>query len=141
MATQTKTLRTGFSQSRYVLSLLRAIVGFTLSFHGAQKLFGMFGGTDGHGHSVPFLSLMWLAGFIEFFGGWLLVIGLFTRWVAFIACGEMAFAYFMRHAPRGLWPIMNGGELAVVYCFVFLYLFAAGPGPVSVDRLIRKREF
>ena len=141
MAIRNRGIRNDYVYAKYVLSLLRVLVGFTLSFHGGQKLFGMFGGTDGHGHSVPFLSLMWFAGFLEFFGGWLLVLGLFTRWVEFILCGEMAIAYFRVHAPRGLWPITNGGELAVVYCFVFLYVFAAGPGPVSVDRLVRKREF
>lgn len=134
MAIQTK-----HSQSGYVLSLLRVIIGFTFCCHGAQKLFGLFGGMGGHGGKAAALSLLWFAGILEFFGGLLVILGLFTRPVALILCGEMAVAYFRVHVPRGLWPIVNMGELAVVYCFVFLYFFAAGPGPLSLDRLIRKR--
>jgi putative oxidoreductase len=78
--------------------------------------------------------LPWVAGMLELVGGLLIILGLFTRPVAFLLSGEMAVAYFMSHAPRGLWPIANGGELAVLYCFIFLYLFTAGPGPWSVDR-------
>jgi putative oxidoreductase len=134
MAIQTKHVQSG-----YVLSLLRVIVGFTFCCHGAQKLFGLFGGMGGHGAKAGVLSLLWFAGILEFFGGLLVILGLFTRPVALILCGEMAVAYFRVHAPRGLWPIVNMGELAVVYCFVFLYFFAAGAGPVSLDRIIRKR--
>lgn len=134
MAVQTKAMQSG-----YVLSLLRVIIGFTFCCHGAQKLFGLFGGMGGHGAKAAALSLFWFAGILEFFGGLLVILGLFTRPVALILCGEMAVAYFRVHAPRGLWPILNMGELAVVYCFVYLYFFAAGPGPVSLDRFIRKR--
>ncbi len=134
MATQIR-----HSHSGYVLSLLRLIIGFTFSCHGAQKLLGLFGGMGGDGGKASFLSLIWFAGFLELFGGLLILLGLFTRPVALILCGEMAVAYFRTHAPRGVWPIVNGGELAVVYCFVFLYLLAAGAGPVSLDSLIRKR--
>jgi putative oxidoreductase len=134
MAIQTKRVQSG-----YVLSLLRVIIGFTFCCHGAQKLFGLFGGMGGHGGKVAALSLLWFAGILEFFGGLLVILGFFTRPVALILCGEMAVAYFRAHAPRGFWPIVNMGELAVVYCFVFLYLAAAGGGPLSLDSLIRHR--
>ena len=140
MATKSRTIQTANPYSGYVLSLLRIIVGFTFACHGAEKLFGVFGGLDGHGRPAAFLSFIWIGGFLEFFGGLMLVLGLFTRLVAFIVCGEMAVAYFRSHAPRGFWPIQNGGELAVLYCFIFVYIFAAGAGPLSVDRLIRRRE-
>ena len=120
-------------------SLLRIIVGFTFSLHGLQKLFGLFGGMGGTGAKATFLSLIWVAGFLEAFGGLLILLGLLTSPVAFILSGEMAAAYFMAHLPKGFWPIRNGGELATLYCFVFLYLFTAGPGPWSLDSLIRKK--
>ena len=123
----------------YVRSLLRIIVGFTFSLHGAQKLFGLLGGMGGTGAKASFFSLAWAGGFLEFFGGVLILLGLFTVPVAFILSGEMAVAYFMAHAPRGFWPIRNGGELAVLYCFDFLYLFTAGPGSWSLDALLRKK--
>ena len=85
-------------------------------------------------------SELWIAGILETFGGLLIVLGLFTRPVALLLCGEMAVAYFRAHFPRGFWPIQNGGELAVLFCFIFLYLFAAGPGPISLDRQVRKKE-
>jgi putative oxidoreductase len=118
----------------YALSLLRIVAGFTFSLHGFQKLFGYFGGK-----SVHLLTLFGLAGVLECFGGLLIVLGLFTRPVAFLLCGEMAAAYFKQHLPRGIWPISNGGEPAVLYCFVFLYLVTAGAGPWSFDRLIRRK--
>jgi len=123
----------------WALSVLRIITGFTFSLHGFQKVLGLLGGMGGKGATAAFGSLVWTAGFLELAGGLLLVLGLFTRPVAFIVCGEMAVAYFMGHAPRGFWPNLNGGELAVVYCFVFLYLAVAGPGPLSLDRVLRKR--
>jgi putative oxidoreductase len=86
------------------------------------------------------LSLLWFAGVIETFGGLLIILGLFTRPAAFLLCGEMAVAYFKQHAGRGTWPISNGGELAVIYCFVFLYLVYAGAGPLSLDRAVRKKS-
>ncbi len=124
----------------YVRSLMRMVVGFTFSLHGFQKLFGMFGGITGTGAPVRFLSIFWVAGILETFGGVLIILGLFTRATAFILCGEMAYAYFTAHFPRGFFPIRNGGELAVLYCFVFLYLSVAGAGPISVDALIRKKR-
>ena len=121
-----------------VRSALRMVVGFTFSLHGFQKLLGLFGGIGGHGAKAPLFSLMWTAGVLESFGGLLLLLGFFTRPVVSVLTGEMAFAYFRAHQPRGFWPIQNGGELAVLYCFVFLYLWTAGPGPLSLDHIIRK---
>ena len=123
----------------YARSVLRIVVGLTFSLHGYQKLFGAFGGLGGTGAKVHFFSLLWLAAALEVLGGALLILGFLTVPAAFILCGEMAVAYFMRHFPRGFWPIANGGELAVVYCFVFLYFFTAGAGAWSVDALRGKK--
>ncbi len=120
----------------YARSLLRIVTGFLFTCHGLQKLAGMFGGVGGG--AAHFGSLLWVAAVLETAGGLLIAVGLFTRPVAFVLCGEMAVAYFHVHALRGLWPIRNGGELAVLYCFVYLYLLAAGAGPISLDRLVRK---
>ena len=121
----------------YARSLLRLVTGFTFSFHGLQKLFGLFGGMGGgHAH---FISLPWVAGFLEVFGGVLMLVGLFTAPVAFLLSGEMAVAYFTAHFPHGFLPVQNRGELAVLYCFIFLYLSVAGAGPVSADHLFRKK--
>ena len=118
----------------YLLSLLRFFTAFLFMEHGAQKLFGLLGGT-----SVPLFSLMGFAGVLEFFGGLLILVGLATRPVAFILSGEMAFAYFMAHAPTAFWPMLNGGSDAILFCFIFLYLSAAGAGPWSVDRLLHRQ--
>jgi putative oxidoreductase len=116
-------------------ALLRIVSGFLFACHGAQKMFGWLGEDN-----VPaVLTLRWFAGVIEFFGGLLIAVGLFTAPVAFIASGEMAVAYFLRHAPGGFWPILNGGERAALYCFVFLYFSARGSGPLSVDAMIRRK--
>jgi putative oxidoreductase len=123
----------------YIRSLLRIVAGFTFLAHGGQKLFGWFGGINGKGGTVPNFSKFWFAGVIEFFGGVLILLGLFTAVAAFIACGEMAVAYFTVHNKMGSLPIVNRGELAVLYCFTFLYFFSAGPGPWSLDALIRKK--
>lgn len=117
----------------HALSLTRIIAGFMFSLHGFQKLFGLLGGTK-----AAFPSLVWFAGILETFGGLLIVAGLFTQPVAFLLSGQMAVAYFMRHFPNGFWPILNRGELAALYSFLFLYLSTAGPGPWSLDRLRRK---
>jgi putative oxidoreductase len=122
------------------LSLLRIVASFAFSLHGLQKLFGAFGGIGGRGASVHLASLLGVAGVLETFGGLLIVLGLFTRPVAFLLSGEMAFAYFRQHAPRGFWPLLNGGELAVLYCFIFLLLCVAGPGSLSLDRLVRRKS-
>lgn len=124
----------------YGRSILRIITGFLFSLHGLQKVTGMFGGMGGNGASAAFGSLLWVAGVLELVGGLAILLGLFMRPVAFLLCGEMAVAYFRSHAPRGVWPIANGGELAVLYCFIYLYLFTAGPGPLSVDRLVRRAK-
>lgn len=114
-----------------LLSLLRVAAAFLFIAHGTQKLFAW--PVEEPREPAALLSLMGVAGVLETFGGLLLLLGLFTRPVAFILAGEMAVAYFKAHAPQGLWPILNGGELAALYCFLFLYLGAAGPGPWSLD--------
>ncbi len=117
--------------SPYLYALLRVIAGLAFAQHGAQKLFGALGAKQ----AAVLLSQTGLAGVIEFVGGILIALGLFTSPLAFIASGEMAWAYFQNHAPRGFWPIQNGGELAVLYCFIFLYLTAVGSGKISVDSI------
>ncbi|HYY98761.1 MAG TPA: DoxX family protein [Pyrinomonadaceae bacterium] len=117
-----------------LLSALRIVAGFLFIAHGAQKLFGFLAPPGMP--SATMGSLMWVAGVLEFFGGLLFLIGLFTRPVAFILAGQMAVAYFMAHAPGGFWPLQNKGELAVLYCFVFLFLAAAGGGEWALDRLM-----
>src|SRR5258708_16399696 len=114
----------------HALSLLRIVAGFTFALHGFQKLFGYFGGMGGR--TVHFYSLMWLAGFLETAGGILIVLGLWTSPVAFLLCGEMAVAYFKGHFPRGFWPVANGAELAVLYCFIFFSRFSPFPAPSTL---------
>jgi putative oxidoreductase len=118
------------------LSILRIITGFLFMFHGSQKLLGYFGGVSGTNLPAHFGTLPWFAGSLELFGGLLIFVGFLTRPVGFLLSGEMAFAYFMVHFPRGFWPIKNMGEIPVLDCFIFLYLFAAGAGPWSLDHLI-----
>ena len=117
--------------SPYIYALMRIAVGFLFFQHGLPKLFG------GFGRSAPaeLMSQMGLAGIIEVVGGAMIALGLFTGPVAFIASGETAWAYFQAHAPRGFWPITNGGELAALYCFVFLYFAACGSGKFSIDSI------
>jgi putative oxidoreductase len=122
-----------------VLSLLRSVSAFLFSLHGMQKMLGVFGGMGGKGGVAVFPTLAWWGGLIEFAGGLLLLLGLFSRPVAFLLSGQMAVAYFMFHQPRGFLPISNGGELAALYSFVFLYVSVAGPGPLSLDGLIRRK--
>jgi putative oxidoreductase len=106
------------------------MTGLLFLEHGTQKLFG-FPPPPNPGPAL--LSLLGVQGILELAGGFFILIGLFTRPVAFILAGDMAVAYFMRHAPRGFFPLLNGGELAILFCFVFLYLFVAGGGVWSVD--------
>jgi putative oxidoreductase len=114
--------------------LMRIVVGLLFACHGAQKLFGLFGGIGASAN-----PLITAAGVIEFFGGALIALGLWAGYAAFITSGQMAVAYFMMHAPGGYWPIVNKGELAVLYCFVFLYIASRGSGSLSIDALIKKR--
>jgi len=124
----------------FARSLLRIVAGFTFSLHGMQKVLGLFGGMNGKGGTVAFGSLLWVAGGLELIGGLLLILGLFTSPVAFVLCGEMAVAYFRAHFPHGFLPLVNHGELAALYCFIFLYLWTAGAGPLSLDYLVRKKR-
>ena len=118
----------------YCYAALRIVAGLLFAVHGCQKLFGIFGGK-----AVPLASQMGAAGIIELGCGLLIAIGLLTRYAAFLASGQMAFAYFLAHAPRGPVPAQNGGELAVLYCFLFLYISATGAGILSVDAGSRRR--
>ena len=127
--------RTLSSWQPQALALMRVVVGFIFSQHGLQKLMGFFGG-----HQADAFTLIWTAGLLETVGGILVMVGLFTRPAAFVLSGEMAVAYFKQHAPGGFWPILNHGELAVLYCFVYLYLVAAGGGQWSLDVLCRRRD-
>ena len=126
-----------------VLSILRIIAGFLILQHGLQKIFGVplppapVGAPQEHG-TFQLFSLVGVSGILELVGGGLLLVGLFTRPVAFILSGLMAVAYFMMHAPGGFWPILNRGELAVIYCFVYLYFSVAGGGEWSLDRLLSR---
>ena len=117
-----------------LLSVLRIVTGFLFIEHGTQKWLLFPGGTT----RASVENLGGIAGIFELVGGALIIVGLFTRPVAFVLSGVMAFAYFIAHAPQGFWPILNKGELAVLYCFVFLYLAAAGAGPLSLDRIMRR---
>lgn len=116
-----------------IYALLRIVSGFLFLCHGAQKVFGAFGG------SVPPELLPKIAGWIELVAGLLILLGLFAGIAAFIASGEMAVAYFMAHQPSGGLPIQNHGELAVLYCFLFLYIAARGSGAFSIDGALRKK--
>ncbi len=114
----------------YILSIVRIVIGLLYLQHGLSKVFNFPAPSP-----VPSLSgLLILAAFLETVGALLFLVGAYTRIVAFILSGEMAFAYFMAHAPRSFYPVVNGGELAVIYCFIFLYFAFAGGGPLSVDR-------
>ena len=121
--------------TRVSYALMRFMVGANFACHGAQKLFGVLGARTELGDPLGLT-----AGIIEFFGGCLISAGLLTRAAALIASGEMAVAYFKAHAPRGFWPIANGGEKAVVYCFVFLFIAACGAGAYSLSDFFRARD-
>jgi putative oxidoreductase len=123
--------------SPYLLSVLRIVAALTFISHGTQKLFA-FPVLEPR-NPVPLLSMLGLASILEIVGGSLMVLGLFTRPVAFVLAGEMAFAYFTVHAPRSFWPLLNGGEVALLFCMIWLYLAAAGAGRWSLDALWRRR--
>lgn len=113
----------------YLYAILRIVAGLMFAMHGTQKLFGFPGGQD----TVELVSLMGLAGIIELVGGLMIAFGFFAGYAAFIASGEMAAAFFIAHAPQGWNPLLNGGENAVLYCFLFLYVAAYGSGVWSID--------
>jgi putative oxidoreductase len=121
----------------YLLSILRIVAASLFIAHGTQKLFAY--PTAAPRPTVALQSRLGAAGVLEAFGGTLMLVGLFSRPAAFILSGEMAAAYLIQHAPNSRWPILNGGELAVLYCFIWLFFLAAGPGPFSLDAVIRKR--
>jgi len=116
-----------------LLSILRIVSALTFMAHGTQKILGF-----PEGASPAMFSLPWIAGVLELFGGGLLVLGLFVRPVAFVLSGLMACAYWIAHAPKSFFPVLNGGDAAILYCFVFLYFVAAGGGAWSLDNLLRK---
>ena len=120
-----------------VLSILRIVTGFLFMQHGGQKMLGF---PASQRYEFELFSLIGAAGVLELFGGLLIVVGLFTRPIAFLLSGQMAFAYFIAHAPKGFWPIVNGGELAVMYCFVFLFFSVAGGGIWSIDALFSAKR-
>jgi putative oxidoreductase len=122
----------------YLLSVLRIIAAFLFMQFGTAKLFAFPGAVIPGGGTVAVASLPGVAGVLEAFGGALLLVGLFTRPVAFLLSGEMAVAYFMGHAPKGFWPVLNQGHPAILFCFVWLYFSAAGGGPWSLDALRRR---
>ena len=115
---------------------LRIVAGFLFTLHGAQKLFGVLGGNQ----VESLMGQRGIAGILEFFGGLLIMVGLFTRPVAFLVAGQMAVAYFIAHAPNGFWPIMNRGELAAFYCFTWLFFCAHGAGKYSIDGWLACRK-
>ena len=123
-----------------LLSVLRIVVAFLFIVHGTTKWFAFPAAVMPGGGVAAAGSLPWFAAVIETIGGTLILLGLFTRPVAFLLAGEMAVAYFYGHAGHGFWPVLNMGELAVLFCFIFLYFAAAGPGPWSVDALLSRRR-
>lgn len=127
------------SWAPYFLSLLRIIAAFLFIQHGATKILGWPAEVMPGGGTAPLMSQGGVAGLLELCGGMLLLVGLFTRPVAFLLSGLMAFAYFLGHAGQGFWPVLNNGALAVIYCFVWLYISAAGGGPWSLDAMMRRR--
>jgi putative oxidoreductase len=119
----------------YLLSALRIVAAFLFIQFGTAKLFAFPAAIMPGGGTAPVVSLPGLAGILETFGGALLLVVLFTRPVAFLLSGQMAIAYFIGHAPQGFWPVLNQGHPAILFCFVWLYLSAAGPGPWSLDAI------
>ena len=125
--------------SPYFHSILRIVAACTFMLAGTMKLFAFPAGMPPNGSTAPVMTQIWFAGILETFGGGLLLLGLFTRPVAFLVSGEMAVAYFQVHFPQSIWPGMNGGTGALLFCFIWLYMSAAGAGPWSVDALRGKR--
>jgi len=131
--TASNLVRNWSTRAPQLLSVLRIVAAFLFMQFGTAKLFAFPAAIMPGGGTVPVASLVGVAATLETFGGLLLLIGLFTRPVAFLLAGEMAFAYFMGHAPQGFWPVLNQGHPAIMFCFTWLYLSAAGPGPWSLD--------
>lgn len=132
-----------FFMARYenaTLALLRVMAALMLMQHGVQKMFGWLLPPDRQAQAFDLFSQRGVAGVLEVFGGLLLAVGLFTRPVAFVLSGLLAFAYFLSHAPDGFWPILNRGELAALYCFLFFYLSARGGGDWSLDAALARRR-
>ena len=128
--------------SPYLLSILRIVSAFLFMQFGTGKLLAFPASIMPGGGTAPVASLAGLAGTLEIVGGAFLLLGLFSRPVAFILAGEMAVAYFMGHAPQGFWPVLNQGSPAILFCFVWLYISSAGPGPWSLDAMrLRRRAF
>jgi putative oxidoreductase len=125
--------------SPYIYASMRMVVGLLFACNGARKLFGVFGGMRGTGEAAELFSQIWFAGVIEFVAGGLVAIGLSTGLAAFVASGEMAVAYFQGHFPQGFWPILNTGERAVFYCFVFLYIASRGTVAWGIERVRARR--
>jgi putative oxidoreductase len=123
------------SWAPYLLSVLRIIAAFVFIQFGSAKLLAIPAAVMPGGGTAPLTSLPGFAGSLELVGGALLLLGLFTRPVAFLLSGEMAFAYFMGHAPQGFWPVLNQGTPAILFCLIWLYISSAGPGPWSLDAL------
>ena len=122
--------------SPYIYAILRVIVGLSFTLHGTQKILGIPGSKT----PMPLASLLGIGGLLELLCGLLIAVGLLASYAAFVASGEMAVAYFMMHAPNDFLPILNGGELAVLYCFIFLYIAAHGAGIWSLDALISQKN-
>ena len=122
----------------YALAALRIAAGLIFMLHGTQKLFG-FPAMPSSGALPPVMSLMWIGAVMELVGGALIVLGLLTRPVAFLLSGQMAVAYWMFHAPKSVYPLLNGGDAAILYCFVFFLLVFTGPGALSLDGMRRRR--
>jgi putative oxidoreductase len=126
------------SWAPYLLSVTRIVAAFVFLQFGTAKLLALPAAVMPGGGTAPLGSLAGVAGALEMVGGTLLLVGLFTRPVAFLLSGEMAFAYFMGHAPQGFWPVLNQGTPAILFCFLWLYISSAGPGPWSLDAILRR---
>ena len=124
----------------HLQSVLRMVAAFTFMLAGTMKLFAFPAGIPPSGGKVLLVSQLGIGALLEVFGGGLLLLGLFTRPIAFLLSGEMAVAYFQFHFPHSFWPVMNGGVPAMIYCFVWLYISSAGAGPWSLDAMVKKRR-